>query len=127
KDSIDWHGPRAADWTDFYTTLVNMKRDNEALWNGEWGGRMVRINTNEQERVLAFIREKNGNRILNIMNLSNRPVTFTLEGDKFVGTYTEIISGIGNNFTTNSGSRQSFAANERMTLEPWAFQVFSNN
>ena len=127
KDEIDWDSPRAQDWTDFYTTLVAMKKDNEALWNGEWGGRMVRINTNEQERVLAFIREQNGNRIFNIMNLSDRPVTFTLEGNRFVGEYTEVISGVGNYFTTNSGSRQNFTANQTLSFEPWSFQVFSSN
>jgi len=127
NDSIDWDGPRAADWTDFYTTLVAMKRNNEALWNGEWGARMVRVNTNEQNRVLAFTREKNGNRVFTIMNMSNRPVTFTFEGDGFVGQYTEVIRGTGNYFTTNSGNRVTFTANQTMSMDAWSYQVLVMN
>ena len=112
KDTILWDDPHG--FTPFYQTLTAMKRNNEALWNGEFGGRMVRINTNEQNKVLAFVREKNGNKVFTVLNLSKDPVDIVLEGCRYVGEYTEVFSG----------NKQTFSANHRMSLKPWEYQIF---
>jgi len=117
KDEIIWDGADAQKWTDFYKTLVSMKKDNEALWNGEFGARMVRVNTNEPNKVLAFVREKNGNQVFTVLNLSKDPVNIMFEGDIYVGEYTEVFSK----------DRQTFTANQQMVLTPWEHRVFVKN
>jgi glycosidase len=112
KDEIIWDDQGG--WTKFYQTLTSLKRNNEALWNGEFGGRMVRINTNEQDKVFAFVREKNGNSVFTILNLSKDVVNITLESDRYVGDYIEVFSN----------SKQNFAANQHITLKPWEYKVF---
>jgi glycosidase len=112
KDEITWHD--RGNWTEFYKTLIAMKKDNEALWNGEFGARMVRVNTNEQDKVLAFVREKNGNHVFTILNLSKDPVNIKLEGDKYVGEYTEIFSK----------EKHLLSADESMCLSPWGYKIF---
>jgi glycosidase len=115
KDTILCDDPHG--FTPFYQTLTTLKKNNEALANGEFGGRMVRVNSNEQDKVLAFVREKNGNQVFTVLNLSKGPVNIVLEGCKYVGEYTEIFSG----------SRQTLSLNHAMTLEPWGYRVFVRN
>jgi hypothetical protein len=43
---------------DFYDTLIRLKKDHPALWNGEAGGEYVRIRDSENDRVMAFTRVK---------------------------------------------------------------------
>jgi hypothetical protein len=115
KDEITWHD--RGNWTSFYQTLVAMKKDNEALWNGEFGAKMVRINTNEQDKVLAFVREKNGNKVFTVLNLSKDPVNITLDCKNhcYVGEYTEVFTN----------SRHNLSRNESMSLDSWGYKIFT--
>jgi glycosidase len=131
KDEIIWNDQ--GNWTAFYQTLTALKKNNEALWNGEFGGLMKRVNTNEQNRVLAFVREKNGNKVFTVLNLSKEPLNITLEGDKFVGEYTDVFVVLNNKKNISADPInlphcvQTFTANQSMTLAPWEYKVFVKN
>ena len=71
KDTIDWSN---LEKQAFYEKLVKLKKENQALWNGLAGGDMKLLDTSANDKVFAFTREKNGNKLLVIMNLSNSPV-----------------------------------------------------
>jgi glycosidase len=67
KDVIEWrpHTERA-----HLTRLFQWKQRNQALWNGVHGGDFVNFATEIGEQVWAFHREKNGDKIIAILNLS---------------------------------------------------------
>lgn len=67
KDDI---GFKNYSYADFYTKLNSLKRDNPALWNGNDGGPVKRIMLDDH--VFAFVREKEDNKIIVIINLSKQ-------------------------------------------------------
>ncbi len=89
KDSIPWGTyPKR----NFYETLLTLKHRNRALWNGLAGGRVVKIPTDNDERVYAFYRQRDNDRVVVVINLSGQPQTVRLSGDGYEGTYTEVFS-----------------------------------
>lgn len=113
KDPIEWGNYKYAD---FYRTLLDLKHRNQALWNGTNGGPLVKIPTGRDEFVYAFTREKNGDKVVVIINLSNSAQSIDLQGDDYVGTFTDVFTG------------DSVELSEGMstTITPWAFMVYSN-
>ncbi len=113
KDLIEWKEHKNAT---LYTQLFSLKHANEALWNGAFGGVMVRVYNDKMEQVISFYREKNGDRVLPIFNFSSKPVTVTLRTDFFAGSYTELFSQ--KNYTLKG--------NDSFTLAPWGYLVLSH-
>jgi len=112
KDSIPWREHRLAGT---YTRLLHLKRANRALWNGEAGGAMVRVPTSKDAAVFAFLREREGDRVLVVANLSMRTQEVELRGKAFTGEYTDIFEG--DKVTLERGAR--------LKLKPWAYRVFA--
>lgn len=71
KDLIKWGD---IELLDFYTKLLTLNRENEALWNGVYGGELTRLKTNTDEAVYAFSRKRNDNEVVVICNLKNEEV-----------------------------------------------------
>ena len=111
KDQLEWGDYKYAD---FYKTLFDLKDRNEALWNGEHGGALVKIPTGADESVYAFTREKNGDRVVVIINLSGEAQSIELGAGDYAGTYSDIFA------KTDS----ELAVGNKMTLEPWGYYVF---
>lgn len=111
KDSIDW---TKFELGEFYKNLSKIKKKNKALWNGTSGGKLLRINSSDNENVFAFIREKEGNKVFAIFNFSDKEQNIIFVGDKFTGEYT-------NAFT---GKEAKFSANEKFEIDAWGYFVF---
>ena len=90
KDRIIWRDDENAD---LYKTLLHLKKENRALWNGVSGGPLQRVATTNDTDVFAFVREMDDDRVLVAMNLSDQEQTVTLTGDSFTGTYEDAFSG----------------------------------
>ncbi len=90
KDTIDWSN---LEMQDFYQKLIQLKNDNPALWNGEAGSKIQFINTSNLEQILTFKRLKGDNRILVIMNLSDKDAKFHYMEKDFERTYIEYFTG----------------------------------
>lgn len=73
KDPIEW---KDYPLEKFYTKLVQLKSFNKSLWNGNHGGKLERIN--ESESIYAFKREKDGHRVVVLINCSDTDATTTL-------------------------------------------------
>jgi len=52
KDTIKWDTCRM---TSFYKDLIKMKKENKALWNGDFGGPMSDIKTNKKNKIIALL------------------------------------------------------------------------
>lgn len=64
KDEIEWNGYQKQD---FISRLLHLKKENEALWNGEYGSQPVFIDL-ENENILIYHRGKNKNAVLVLIN-----------------------------------------------------------
>ena len=113
KDTIPWG---TFEYSDFYRTLNTLKHNNQALWNGEAGGQIERIKTGKDEDVYAFMREKNGDKVVVILNLSGNSQEITLAGNDYSGDYTNVFAN-GTSVLTDDMT---------MNLKPWDYLVFSN-
>lgn len=111
KDTIDWKDYRLEP---FYNKLFALKHAYQPLWNGSWGGKMERISTSADTAVFAFIREKEGDRVFVMANLSGKVREAKLKGDSFSGSYKEWFSEEGATFEKGAVIR----------LKPWEYKVY---
>lgn len=113
KDTISW-GNYAK--SDFFKTLLTLKHRNRALWNGQAGGKAEKIITDHDDKVYAFHRQRDNDRVVVILNLSGQAKTVRMMGDGFAGMYTEIFS------------HQPVELKPEMavTLKPWEYRVLTN-
>jgi len=110
KDEINWEN--GAEMTAFYAALIDLKQENQALWNGSFGGWIDFPETSVPEKLLAFKREKGDNTVWVVMNLSDE----TLDGTVAFGE--EII--VSNYF---SGKEVELKENAFFHLNPWEYLV----
>jgi len=111
KDTIDWKDYRLEP---FYSKLFALKHAYQPLWNGSWGGRLERIPTSADSLVFAFIREKEGDRIFVLTNLTGKVQESKLKGDTFAGRYKEW-------FTEEEATYEKGAI---VRLKPWEYKVY---
>ena len=112
KDEIDWS---TLQYEDFYRALLTLKRENKALWNGLAGGDMQRAFTNDDLSIFSFLREKDGNRVFVVLNLTpeNREVEFK-NPEIFTGSYNELFSG----------ERVTIGEDFSLQMTPWEYKVY---
>ncbi len=111
KDEIQWDDFK---YQGFYRKLNHLKASNQALWNGAHGGDIQRVNTSSNEQVFAFVREKNGDKVFVLLNLSDEPLNVELMGNIWYGEYTELFSEF----------HQTFDGSQHIFLQPWDYRVF---
>jgi glycosidase len=111
KDEIDW--TKENDFTTFYACLNSIKKDNESLWNADNGGSFTEIETDKAAEVLSFVREKNDNRVIVLINVTGQNVEFTVSDKNFEGIYTDLISG----------EAVEILASDAFTLPAWGYLV----
>jgi glycosidase len=111
RDTIKWD---ACDLTGFYANLIRLKKENPALWNGDFGGKMIKIRTNKDKKIFAFYREKDQNRVIVLLNLSKKPVTFK-----------PLLHGIEDEYTEYfTNQKVGLNKSVKLTLDPWGYKVF---
>ena len=74
---------------------------------------MVRIFNDKPEQVISFYREKNGDKVIPILNFSGRPVTVKLTSKHQAGAYQELF--------TNAA--YELKGDDQITLGPWKYLV----
>ena len=112
KDTIVWKNHPFAG---IYTKLFDLKHRNKTLWNGKWGGTMVRVYNDQQDKVVSFYREKEGNKVLAAFNFSDKPVAVTLKTKHETGTYADLFSG----------NQVEIKGEDLLQLKPWGYVVYS--
>jgi glycosidase len=110
KDEVEW---REHEFQKLYTHLIKLKNNNDALLNGERGGKITWLNSTDKKNILAFTRAKNKDKILAIFNFSDKEVEFEIDDKTISGTYK-------NYFT---GNVETFTAKENLKLGPWEYKV----
>ena len=113
KDTINWDENAYAD---IYTKLNNLKKENKALWNGEAGGNMIRLGDGSNFNVFSFYREKEGDKIITITNMSDKPQTFNIESKVVSGTFKDVFTGVDVDIVEDF----------KVELKPWGYLVLTN-
>lgn len=104
KDPITWSVDPS--FTPFYQKLNTLKKTNQALWNGNFGGNFsYAIKGN----VLTITRSKGKNTVVGIFNLGAESAKTTLT------------SVAGKDFF----SAKVYRPNQELTLNPWEFLIFT--
>ena len=112
RDPIEW---KPHPFKQLYSTLFHLKAKNQALWNGVDGGPMQRLKTGADEQVFAFSREKAGNKVVAIFNLSDKPQNIGIDGALNSAGLKDIL-------TSKAAPKD---AQVKMTLKPWEYKVFA--
>lgn len=86
KDEITWQPHPIGD---LYKSLFTLKHDNEALWNGKWGGKMIPVPNNQPKQVFSFARVKNNDKVFVAINFSDKPATVSFNENIQLGEYQE--------------------------------------
>lgn len=113
KDEIDWTEiPLHA----FYQILNSIKKQNKALWNGLYEGTIIDINKGQNKNIFACTRERDGNRVISVLNLSNKNQQLVLKNDLLAGKYTDAFT----NEDVYPGKGFTF------DLKPWEYVILTN-
>jgi len=110
KDSINWVDNR--NYIPFYTTLFETKKDNPALWNGNYGGNYKRIDCGN-DNVYCYSREKDDNKVLVILNMSSKPQEIKFTSD--TGNYKNVFGG-----------KKKIKSGKKMELTGWQYMVLTD-
>lgn len=110
KDPIDWSDQSLAP---FYTRLNDLKAQNPALWNGCAGGWIEVLENNHPDDVVSFVREKEGNTVLTLINLSKK--------DHIVQCYAGDHDGVYQDFFT--GDHLVIDQRSQLELQAWEYKV----
>jgi len=111
KGPIEW---KQHPLGDLYQQLFALKKENTALWNANWGARMIRVPNNAPARVLSFVRQNERDKIFAVFNFSNEPQAVTFSESLYHGKYTDYFS---QESIELSGSTS-------LGLQPWDYRVF---
>ena len=112
KDPVEW---KDYSFAEIYSELFQLKKKNKALHNGERGGKLIFLESSDEENTIAFTRTSGSDKLLAILNLSNQQVEVDLTGESIQGSY--------KNFFT--GKLESFVKKEFFNLRPYEYRVYS--
>ena len=111
KDLIDWS---KLPMEEMYSQLFDLKHRNRALWNGRYGGEMIRIVTDQPKEVVAFSREQGNDRVITLINFSDYTLEVQLKEGFTAGTYTALFRGENIELMTNKA----------YALPAWGYAVY---
>ena len=94
--------------------MLLLRKNNPALRAGDEAATNIRLKTNAENSVLAYLRKNVDREVMVLLNLSKQPVHCTVDGQQLSGKFTEVFSKTKHDFTT----QKSFE------LKPWAYQVY---
>ncbi len=98
-------------YADFYSRLLQLKHDNQALWNGGYGGKLKKLL--DHPDVYVFEREKNGDKVIGVFNLSEKRQSITIP-QKLTGK------------DVMTGQQVNWQDQTALGLEPWQYYLLSS-
>ncbi len=112
KDEIEWKEDKMFP---FYAKLIALKKSNEALWNGPYGGELILLDTKNGGNVISYIRQKGDQRVLVILNLTDSVQFAHLNDNRIGGYYIDIFSE----------ERYTIYDDYYFRLESWGYKVLT--
>jgi len=111
KDCIDWKQDKMAV---LYSKLAHLRINNPALWSLQPKTDFQLITTDRDDKILSFIRNSSGNKVLVVLNLSNEHIDFRFTSSGYEGKYKDIITEM----------RVIMGDTPCFSLEAWGYRVW---
>lgn len=111
KDQIIWQEHAIGK---LYQQLFTLKHNNQALWNGDWGGKMIPVVNNKPEAIFSFVREKAQDKVFVVLNFSDKAQTVSFNENIQLGCYQELFSQASVTFEQDSTD----------TIEAFGYRVY---
>lgn len=112
RDPIVWKDdPNNA----LFTKLIAFRTAHKALWNAPWGARMTPVVNTAPTKVLSFVREKQGDKVFALFNLSADPQTIAFTDGPITGRYIDF----------DSGEAVTIDKATQITMTPWSYRVLA--
>jgi len=99
--------------TAFYTKLVSLKSKNAALWNNS-SAKLVSTPGNNNA-VIAYSRTSGSNKVLTVINASDKTQKVTLNLTKLNAAY----------YLFSTGKLATLKTTLTLTLKPWQYEIYS--
>ena len=93
---------------------MKLHQTNEALWAGDFGAKVKILSPEKEKNVLVFSREKNGKKVLVVINLSRYNQKFNANERAISGNYADLFTG----------KETKLTANLKLDLAPWEYKVY---
>jgi glycosidase len=116
KDPIDWSQGDDCEYGQLLHDLIAFRDANPALANGAWGAVMSQVVTDQPQQLFGWVRQRDGNKVLGLFNLSGEPVEATLTDGLAAGTYREF----------QTGAEVTYAAGDTVSLPAWGYRLLSS-
>lgn len=111
KDPIVWRDHPMAK---LYADLARMRKANPALWNSEWGARMIKVPNSAPDVVLSFVRQSARNKVFTVINFSPKAQNVRFDEALHHGEYKEFFSG----------TQTRFPLAKELPLPAWSYRVY---
>lgn len=112
RDPIEWRDHPNAD---LFKRLIAFRKAHPALWNAPWGATMTPVVNSSPSKVLSFVREKNGDKVFALFNLSGETQTVSFTDGPSNGTYSDFADGSTVTVTRSTSVR----------MAPWSYRILS--
>jgi hypothetical protein len=93
---------------------LKLHQTNEALWAGDFGAKIQLLSPEKEKNVLVFSREKNGKKVLVVINMSRTKQKINVTEKAISGNYIDLFSE----------KSTSLTANLKLELAPWEYKVY---
>jgi len=111
KDPVEWGDYQKAE---FYQTILDLKEQHEALYNGEKGGTWKRIKTdNDNNGAFVILREKGQKQVVGIFNLSAQEITIAMDDENINHQFKTLFTA--EDITVDK--------NTRVRLPAWSYKI----
>lgn len=100
KDPIPWNGTYGLN--DFYKTLFKLKMANPALSAGDNSSQTYFIHTSADDKILSYLRKKENNEVLVLLNMSKETVKFKVYDGQVPSKMKSIFSNDTSDFSTTN-------------------------
>ena len=116
KDPIDWSQGEDCTLGDLASRLIAFRKANPALANGQWGARMQQVVNDKPQQLFAWVRQQDGNKVVGLFNLSDKPVSAQLADGLAAGRYVDFADG----------SAIELKAGATVELPAWGYRLLSS-
>ncbi|NNC53748.1 MAG: alpha-amylase [Erythrobacter sp.] len=116
RDPIDWQQDESCKYGDLLARLIAFRKANPALENGQWGAVMHKVESSAPEQLFAWVRQEDGNKVVGLFNMSDRPLVANFSDDLPVGDYKDFADG----------SAVTIESGDSVELPAWGYRLLSS-
>ena len=112
KDQIEWK--QQCELHDFYRTLLHLRKTNAALRAADTNVVTYKIETNNDDKIFAFVRKNGGDEVLVILNLSAEIIILEIFNDILNGRFINVFDK----------DVIDLSEKQNIELQPWNYLVY---